>query len=275
MENTDFDLPAFLNETLKNSILTSLSYRYSTFYTINSIITNFFYKLIVKSGQLKKKDIEFIFHSLVDILFKAKDIKNALQMNLIFVPKLSIIVYFISISIPDVVFEEAKKYLQKVPTENAYYQFFTLRFFSSFIYPKNVLSDHLNSLNTIFPPLINYIISNKSVSNLIISGNEFFRNFLGNVLKLEQSNESSLLIKEINKMYNKIQSEQILLNSTLVLFSTLCSQTSSLFQIQRFFTNISKQVSNKAADILKTFTVIINGPNYCPHEICKITDFCD
>ena len=133
MENTDFDLPAFLNETLKNSILTSLSYRYSTFYTINSIITNFFYKLIVKSGQLKKKDIEFIFHSLVDILFKAKDIKNALQMNLIFVPKLSIIVYFISISIPDVVFEEAKKYLQKVPTENAYYQFFTLRFFSSFI----------------------------------------------------------------------------------------------------------------------------------------------
>lgn len=271
MEITNFDYPAFLNDSLKDSILTSISYRYSTFYVINLILTDFYYKLVVENGPLNKKDIEYIFKSLVDVLFTPIDHKNALQMNLIFVPKLSIIVYFISISIPDIVFEEAKKHIQKLPTECSFYQFFTLRFFSSFIYPKNILSEHLSSLNSIFIPLINYIISNKTISNLLISGNEFFKNFLGNALKMEQTNESLLLLKEINKMYNKIQSEQLSFNSTLVLYSTLCPQTNSLFQVQRFLTNISKQISTRASDTLKTFTAIIKGSNYCPYEICKIT----
>ena len=58
MENSNFNYPVFLSESLKSSISTSLSYRYSTFYVINSILTDFFYKLVVEFGPIKKKDIE-------------------------------------------------------------------------------------------------------------------------------------------------------------------------------------------------------------------------
>ncbi|OHS98776.1 hypothetical protein TRFO_01819 [Tritrichomonas foetus] len=275
MKATEYEFPGYFDGFMKQNSSMSYSYRCSAFYISTIIVTTFFYDLTVKFDSLKPDELSFVFKSLNDYLFQNVDDENSFRLLYLFVSKFSQIFYYISKVNPDLIFTEAFSRLQNIQTQKKEYQIFLLRLHSSIRYPPTIVGN-INTLNGSITSLISLLTSNKSsFPKLLSAGDDFLRNFLGFLLPLDQTSESLSLIKDIGRMYGKIQNEHFLCNSTLVLFSTLCSnkQITSYFSYNKFISSLQRVTLNqcKACDLIKTFTAYLCGSNYAPPFQCELT----